>query len=323
MKIFCSGLFLGGIINFFLFPPLNGVEIYLKEYQQNKSIETSSVLKTYSGDSKYYIKYHKVGQEIEFFSETGEKFWRMKSKEYPFLSYQGKLIFLLNGDQSRVRILNNQGQEIGVKKIWGRLNTVISFSDKSNFGALGFLDGSYYIVNEKGEISFKGRAPLGKIIKSISISSKGLWATVHFGDTKKDFLKIINLPQKEEHKVELSYCHPTQTGLYISDTGQTVILDKTKISFFNHQGKPLFVIKILKQKSGQAFISNYQNLYAVSYPQEDSKAKLIVFKNNGEIILSKEFTKEPFLKTRFEKNSILLKGINYTYNYSFHHLSSL
>ena len=61
-------------------------------------------LVAFSGDGRFHARYRKVGSEVEFFNAAGERFWRLPSLEYPYLSRRGRLIFLMNGDQSGIRI---------------------------------------------------------------------------------------------------------------------------------------------------------------------------------------------------------------------------
>jgi len=136
------------------FPVKNDINLW---YINNVGIVTPAVsfkdyLISLSGNGQNYIQFLSVGKEIEFLNSKGDRFWKLKSREFPYLSYNGKLIFLLNGDNSKIRIIDNSGNEIGAKEIPGRFCTAIRFSDYSDFGGIGFLNGSFYIINQNGAV---------------------------------------------------------------------------------------------------------------------------------------------------------------------------
>jgi len=318
MKLFALSFIIGFVINFFYFSPLNGLEIYPNEYLHKEPSPSSKNLKAYSGNDQYYVQYQKVGKEIEFYSTAGEKFWKLKSLEYPYLSYQGRLIFLMNGDHSQIRIINYHGKEIGVKKVVGRMCTIISFSPENDYGAIGFLDGSFYVINESGQIIFSNPNEHPKPIKGLALSNQGLFTAVHQGDDKKDFLQIFNLANGEISTVKLNHTHLAKTALTVNDQGETAILDQDRILFFNPQGSLNFSIKIPPPEYGSASLAHYKNLFLACYPQKNKRAKVILFKNKGEIIFSKEFEEENYLQGQLKENSIILEGIEHLYGYNFH-----
>jgi len=133
------------------------------------SAETGE-LSSFSADGNYFIKFQKVGSEIEFFSllPALNRFWKIKSFEYPYLSPHGKLILLLNSDQSAIRMIDNSGNETGERSVAGFLCTVIAFAERSDFGAAGFMSGGYFFVGPGGKVIGSGTLPTGCAVKGLA-----------------------------------------------------------------------------------------------------------------------------------------------------------
>jgi len=126
----------------------------------------TETLAALSENGKFFVSYKKVATEVSFASVTGERFWKISSMEYPHLSPNGKVILLLDADLSYVRIIDYNGNPLGIKEISGMMCTAISFAQKTDGAAVGFLDGSVTVVSEKGELLYAGHAPTG-VVKTI------------------------------------------------------------------------------------------------------------------------------------------------------------
>ncbi|HOO71851.1 MAG TPA: hypothetical protein PK926_08810 [Spirochaetota bacterium] len=263
----------------------------------------------------YYITYQKVGKEIEFFNISGERFWKTSSREYPYLSFNGKLIFLLNGDHSRIRIFDLHGNNIGVKEIAGRLCTCIVFSRTTDIGAAGFADGTYYSVNAEGQIIASGRTPDNTVVKSLAVSDSGLFLAVHYGSDKDDGLRVVDSVEKEFADVPLGF-HASKAPLFISDSGKAMILDRDRLLLVNSGGKEEFVITVPPAREGQASIDCNGEYYAVAYPGEKGDARLVILRKDGMVLYSRQYLNEPYLVAEFRQALLLAKGAENLYCYT-------
>ena len=356
MKYILSGVLVGIILNFYSFSPISGIEIYpawsnsikkINQLQSNSQKKSGKYIVTYnntiyllnkdgslfnatiiddflfavSGNGKNYIKYQKVGKEIEYYNIKGERFWKIKSREYPYISYNSKIILLLNGDHSKVRVIDNNGKEIGIKEISGRFCTVMSFSKRNDYCSTGFLDGSFYFLNQSGKVIYKGESPNNLMIKSIAISSNGNFGAIHYGNNKKDYLGIIDIIEKEINRIELKNVHVVKNDLHISDNGNISFIDMNKLLTYRSNGKLEYEIKVPEKRKGFSKINYKDGLYFTSYTMSNGESKFIINKEDGTVILSKEFPMESFLNNQVVGNSILLRGSDSLYCYSIHNLS--
>ena len=263
----------------------------------------------------YYITFQKVGKELEFFNISGERFWKTSSREYPYLSFNGKLIFLLNGDHSKIRVFDLHGNNIGVKEISGRLCTCIAFSRTTDIGAAGFADGTYYSVNAEGQVITTGRTPDNTVVKSLAVSDSGLFLAVHYGSDKDDGLRVVDSVEKESADVPLGF-HAAKAPLFVSNSGEAMILDRNRILLVDSGGKEEFVISVQPAREGQASIDCNGEYYAVAYPGEKGDARLIILRKDGPVLFSRQYLNEPYLVAEFRQALLLVKGAENLYCYT-------
>ncbi len=303
----------------FQMPLLKNEAVYLADRsgQISEKIEITSGLAEFSGSGKYYIKYGKVGSEIELWSSSGERYWKMKSREKPLLSHDGEVIFLITGDQSSIRIVDKNGNETGAKRISGRLCTVAEFSFPGNYGACGFADGSYYYTGDSGQIINAGRAPSGNIVKSIVVSSGGNYGTVHYGTTDKDTLRIVNIESGDFEEVSLLSVHNVKTSMHVSNKGEVLFFDMDYLLFADNDGDIISKIKVPEKRPGHSSISMGKGFYSVTYTRTTGDSFFIILNDRGDIFYSKEFPGESFLHCMAEESSILLRGSNSLFSYNF------
>ena len=247
-----------------------------------------------------------------------KRFWKQKSREYPYLSYSGRLIFLLNGDQSAVRIINHNGNEIGVETIAGRVCSVISFAVRGDYGGVGFVDGSYQAVGPSGSLIANSVVSGGGIVKSMAISDNGRFIAVHGGDTKSDHVEIFHTENGRVHKYPLAYPHISKTALYISDDGQLVALDKNRLLFLNKKAGLDFSITIDEKRDGHASIKENNFAYAVGYTTRQGMSKFLLITKKGKTIYKRDFPGESFLDIAVDDALIFLRGSDNLYCYSLH-----
>ncbi len=355
MKIFLSGLAAGIILNIFILQHMGALELYpefsidisntekpevrygpgtsLAKFLVKKDAHAFQVdgngnilkriflendLAAFSGNGENFIKYRKLGTEIEYFSINGDKFWKLKSREYPYLSYNGRIILLANGDMSTVRIVDMNSNETGKKTVWGKLCTVIVFSMESDFSGFGFIDGSYHILDEKGNLITSGTAPQGSIVKSISISANGAYSAVHYGDSVNDMIRIINLENKKFTDARVREPQAAKMPLSVTGKGFVTIITSSEIVRYKNNGSIEYIIEIPPRKTGQSSIEFKEPFYTASYSLLSGGSKLIFFRERGTILLSREFPAEEYLHSSIVRDRLFVRGSGNLYCYSIH-----
>lgn len=346
MRFFFPGFLIGAIASLFLLSPTAGTEIEPEWHggiQAIPAIETSpwksppsarffvkkkdtdyyllggngavvlsgSVadgLSAFSGDGQFYVRFQKVGSEIEFFNARGDRFWKIESLEYPYLSHNGKLIMLLNGDHSGIRLVDNNGNLLGTGPVSGRTCTALSFPDHGDFGAAGFLDGSYFAVNARGMMINRGTAPRGNIVKGIAVSGNGRYTLVHFGNNRKDVIRIIENASGDSDEVELKYQHQVKTSLLITDEGNSAVIDMDRILYISSSGRIRFSISIPPKREGHSSLSGRGGIFTASYTMRTGSSKLILFRDDSIILFSREFPAESFLDAVIRNGLIFVRG---------------
>jgi len=280
-----------------------------------KKVEYKDSLVEFSGNGNYYIMYGKVGTKIELFGINGERYWQKDSREKPFMSYNGKLIFLLNGDHSSIRIFDTNGNAVGSGQITGRLCTSVEFSEKNDFGACGFIDGSYHFINQDGFTVNSGRAPAGNAVKGIRVSNNGRFGFVHYGNTVKDGVRIVNLVKNRYEDSPIGNLHPVRTAMNISDEGYGAIFDNDKVLVYDDDCDLQLKLDVPKKKPGYSTLSLEDGIYTLSYTKNSGGSRLIVFRNSGDIFYSKEYPGESFLAGSIKDGLIFLRGSDNLFAY--------
>jgi len=279
-------------------------------------------LASFSGSGNYFMKFEKVGTEVEFYNIKGERFWKQDSREYPYLSANGSLVFMLNGDHSRVRIIDHNGNEIGERVIVGRMCTVLSFSETGDFGGIGFLDGSYYVIDERGKVLFRGMAPEGNIVKGIAVSGNGRFSLVHYGNTERDHVSVANIIEMDSNTFPLDHVHRVKTALHINGSGIATVIDVNSIIQIKANAGLNFRLAISPKRAGLSSISMVRGLYAVSYTKAEGDSKMLLFRDDGTVLFSRDYSGESFLTAALKDNFIFLRGSDNLYCYSFDHLNA-
>ena len=353
MRYFFLGLICGIIINFMpIWSPSGSLEIFPEWYGNFESINnieqspynslqkneitlvnrSSILLLSPAGEllkkvnfgnhlvatgknSSYYALYDKISTYVELFNTSGDKFWRIKSREYPYITSGGKIILLLNGDHSKVRILSIDGNPTGAKEISGLLCTVISFPQDSDFSGIGFINGSYFVLNGKGEITNKGITPGSSIIKGISISNNGKFATVHYGNNKGDFLRLVNTETEKHYTLQLNHIHLTKTALNVTNEGIYSAIDRDRV-IICRKDEIQTTIKIPAKDPGLSALYFANSIYFASY-MSNGQANLLAFLEDGTFIFQKKFTDQTFIDSGIYGNVILLRGSENLYCYSY------
>ncbi len=283
-----------------------------------KKIEPKDFLSEFSSNGRYYIQYEKVGTSIELLGYNGERYWKKKSQETPLLSHNGKLIFLVVGDHSRIRIFDKDGNPAGVSEISGRLCTSIEFSEVNDFGCFGFVDGTYYFLDEKGVVLNSGSLAAGNIVKGMKISSNGKFGVVHYGTEQKDRLRIINISDNDFEESEIPNVHVLKTAVHVTGEGAVSFLDKESLIVYDDDADEIFSVKIPAKRPGQAAIIRSCGYIFLCYTRSTGESQLYVFTGDGRLFYSREFAGEAYLDAVLRGGDVIVRGSDSLFSYRIH-----
>lgn len=267
-----------------------------------------------SNDGKFLAVYKKVGTEIEYRSISGERFWKLTSMEYPWVSPHGKLILTLVADISDVKVIDFNGSVIGKGPISGKMCTSITFAGNSDWAGAGFLDGGVYVATDKGEILFKGKVPQGNAVKSLALSASGKAFAAHYGSTDKDGIMIAVYDGEWKSKTfALPSVQYTKTALHVDESGNIAIKSGDSVVLCEKDGDVISTIKLDASRPGHSSIVSDGRFYALSYRLKDGGSAVVVFNGGGEIIMKKVFLSESFLDCRIRGNLLTARGLSTLY----------
>ena len=272
-----------------------------------------------TSDGKFYITYKKVGNEIAMYNANNEFFWKLPSTEYPYISPDGSIIILLTADGSSARIADFNGNVYSNPELNGQFTTALSFSQKGSFAGIGFIDGRYYILNNKGQILYKGIAPSSTVVKGIAIDDTGNYALVHCGNSSKDYIVGIAIAKQKSFTYELSAPHYIKTSMAINTTGKAIFLDIGRLLEIDIKGQDVTGYQIIKKRYGQSQVSSAGDIFMISYPTHTGGSVWYVWQWGKGTLYQKEFYEEPFLHHILSHNIILLQGQDTLLCFSYHH----
>jgi len=307
-----------GTADYYVVPRNDKIYLVSGNGELAKRIELKDSLGEFSGNGHYYIQYGKVGTSIELLGYNGERYWKLASREKPVLSGSGKLILLLIGDHSRIRMFDTNGNPAGVKEISGRLCTSIEFSEQNDFACFGFADGTYYFIDEKGGILNKGSLPPGNIVKGMRISSNGSYGVVHYGTEEKDGVRVVDIPDNSSDDAELSSLHHMKTALHVDNDGKVSILDNDSFTVLDDDADEIFKIRIPAKRPGQASITKLGEYYFLAYTKITGESQLYVFAGDGRLFYSREFAGESYLAAAVRDGSVIVRGSDTLFSYKIH-----
>jgi len=273
-----------------------------------KVIPAEGKLFEFSRSGSFYISYSNTGRDVELSGVDGQRYWKIDSRRKPFISANGRLVFLLTSDHSSIRIIDQNGNPGAQEYIKGRLCTVIEFSDIEDYGACGFADGSFYFINDKGEVIYSGITPAGSVVKGIAVSSNGLFGLVHSGNTENDFLSVIDIDRRKESSFPLNHVHHVKTSLIISGKGDAFFFDMDRLLALKSSGKLKFFVDVPVKKPGFSALSEHRGFISLSYTDVNGSGRFIFFRNNGDIFYSSVFPEESFLDSKIINDFIFLRG---------------
>jgi len=268
-----------------------------------------------SGSGNYFASYRKVGDDIEFSNISGERLWKIASKEYPYVSPRGRIVLLLVADLSKVRFIDYNGNEIGDRNVSARMCTAISFAKKSDTAAIGFLDGSVFVVSEKGKVLYSGKTPQGTLVKSIALSDSAGRLAVHYGNADKDGILTVNIGKNKARAFALPVRHLTRTAIHIRENGDVAILNGKRLILADSSGEVIATSQLADPRPGHSALACEKGLYAISYRRSDGGSELGVFTNEGIPVFRKTFADESFLDCDFRDGILIARGLGSLYTW--------
>ncbi len=274
----------------------------------HKFISAADAFVKPTSDGKFYITYKKIGNEIAMYNAVNEFFWKLPSTEYPYISPDGSIIILLTADGSSARIADFNGNVYPNDELNGQFTTAIAFSQKGSFAGIGFIDGRYYICNNKGQIIYKGTSPSSTVVKGMAIDDTGSYALIHCGNSSRDYMVGITIAGKKSFTYELSAPHYVKTSMAINTYGKALFLDFEKLLEIDIKGKDVTPYAIIKKRYGQSQISVSNDIFMISYPANAGGSVWYVWQWGKGKIYSREFIEEPFLDNSLSGSVVLLRG---------------
>lgn len=173
-----------------------------------------------------YLAYSKMGKEISYFARPGELYWKRETASYPVTDLEGRLILLLSGDLTAVRLMDRNGNMESAAPLTGLVMTDYAFTndwpaegkgERLPAAAVLFASGPAYLILYGGSVKVV-RLPIPDAEKAFAKSialAKGMVA-IHMGDAEGDFVRLysvkdasgqFSLSLKTETKLPRVYPH--------------------------------------------------------------------------------------------------------------------
>jgi hypothetical protein len=272
-----------------------------------------------SGNGMFYVEYGKLADEISYRNYRGEPFWTLSTHEYPHLSYGGKLILLVTADNSAIRLVDYNGNFTGANRISGRFCTSKGFSQPGNAAATGFLDGSFYFLNQKGEIVYKGVTPGNSIVKSVAISNNMEYGAVHYGPSEKgnDKLLLVHIDKDDTFTVPIAGNSRARTSIHINSNGTAAFLGLSHLYLVDIPREKHRSIDIPGRREGHSSIQHANDMFTMSYTGKKGTSRFYIVHEKGNVLFARAFPEEPYLDVIMTDSSILLRGPDTLYCYSY------
>ncbi|PJZ66267.1 hypothetical protein CH371_08270 [Leptospira wolffii] len=205
----------------------------------------------YPLSSKGYLSYNKIGNSVEFFSESGELLWTKEYKSYPKVHPDGSIILFLSGDNNQVLVSDINGNPLGAKKLDGRFLTDLGFASKNlsqGETAVLFSGGELFVLNGKGDLLFQNKMGEKEPVfsKSLAVSVDGSKIAVHFLRGNRDFIRVYNQDGTESEEWNLGRVLPHKLHLAVSSEGSVLAGFHDSLVLYSKKGKILFEKKRAK-----------------------------------------------------------------------------
>ncbi|MCR5187484.1 MAG: WD40 repeat domain-containing protein [Treponema sp.] len=237
--------------------------------------------------NNYYATYDSSSKNIPFYFPNGKQAGIIEHEGYPY--FVNELIFLMLPGGSSFSKCTQSGE---IEWTYEGVLPITAFSTNTGFTAVGFVDGSISIFNNKDGSIISSYAPGGSdypVILGIDISPDGQYVASISGHNQQRFV----LSHKEENQQKIIY----HTFLSSDSPYQTLI------HFC---------------KDGKRVLYNYQNnlgIYDLSTKENTViklQSKLIKIEENKDFIFLLGKNKKEYTVSIIEKTNTLLGRFSFT-----------
>lgn len=153
----------------------------------------------------------------------------------------------------------------------------------------------------------------------MAVNTEGSYIAVHYGDNKRDLLRLVNIHRDEIYTVTLQHVHSSKTAIHVSDHELISIIDFDRILLIGKKGEIKNIIKIHPKRDGTSTICGDDCVSVATYVKTSGEAHFLIFRNDGKQLYEREFPDENFLTSTIEDSIILLRGSQSLFCYNINH----
>lgn len=238
-----------------------------------------------------YLLYEKIGDEVNFYSDSSELYWKKPINSYPRSGYYASPVLYLSGDNNTVFLLDESGNQIGKQELNGRFLTDYQFDMKNKGVVVLFSGGEIYRLDEKANLIFGfdlSKEKQNSFFKSVSLSPDGKLVSVHYSVEDKDWILLLDAKGEVIEEFPLVKFYPHQLYLATGNEGQIFLQTPESLQFYE-EGK--FVWE--KTKSKQTGV--YQSIFATdSFVVAAVDSELLFLNGKGNLIRKKRIAPTEF-----------------------------
>ncbi|XDD45134.1 hypothetical protein AB3N60_10440 [Leptospira sp. WS39.C2] len=238
-----------------------------------------------------YLLYEKIGDEVNFYSDSSELYWKKPINSYPRSGYFASPVLYLSGDNNTVFLLDESGNQIGKQELNGRFLTDYQFDSKNKGVVVLFSGGEIYRLDEKGNLIFGldiSKEKPNSFYKSVSLSPNGKLTSVHYSMEAKDFILILDEVGKTKEEFALTKFYPHQLFFVIGNEGQIFLQTPESLQFYENE---TLVWEKNKSKQGGVFQSIFINDQFIVAALD---SELLFYNGKGDLIRKKRIAPQEF-----------------------------
>lgn len=273
---------------------LNGYK-YNQQFYSFKSSSKPTIDPKYLVDfpllGNGYLLYEKIGDEVNFYSDSSELYWKKPINSYPRSGYFASPVLYLSGDNNTVFLLDESGNRIGKQELNGRFLTDYQFDIGNKGVVVLFSGGEIYRLDEKANLIFGfdlSKDKPNSFFKSVSLSPNGKLASIHYSIDDKDWILVLDEVGEVVNEFPLTKFYPHQLYFATGNNGQ-IFLQTPEALYFYKKGSLVWE----KSKSKQTGV--YQSIYASNSLMVAAVDSEILFYNEiGDLIRKKRISPSEF-----------------------------
>ncbi len=192
---------------------LKDLQIILNEYHYfngNQKKLDSEYLYSYSFLPVGYLRFKKTGSTVEYYLSNHQLFWVKDSFSYPYTEPDGKFIFFINSDRTKVEVVDKNNQQLFIANgnflVDIKCNYFLTHLENYKNQYLCFIlfsDGQLLGFSESFFKRFDLRKSISSFYKSLSCINEEL--QLHFySDGKDRFSRFkVDFKQIESGKIDI------------------------------------------------------------------------------------------------------------------------